>query len=40
MDVDGLRRGPLRWLEPWFAAYALAGLLVNGMVPLMIPITA
>lgn len=40
MDGDGARRGPLRWLEPWFAAYALAGLLVNGMVPLMIPITA
>lgn len=33
------RRGPLRWIEPWFSAYALAGLLVNGMVPIMIPVT-
>lgn len=40
MDGDGARRGPLRWLEPWFAAYALAGLLVNGIVPLLIPLTA
>ncbi len=32
-------RGVGRWLEPWFAAYALAGLLVNGMVPIMLPIT-
>lgn len=40
MDGDGAGRGPLRWLEPWFAAYALAGLLVNGIVPLLIPITA
>jgi len=40
MGGHGPRRGPLRWLEPWFAAYALAGLLVNGMVPLIIPITA
>ncbi len=32
-------RGLARWLEPWFAAYALAGLLVNGMVPMMLPIT-
>jgi len=32
-------RGIGRWLEPWFAAYALAGLLVNGMVPIMLPIT-
>lgn len=30
---------PWRWLEPWFAAYALVGLLVNGMVPIMIPLT-
>lgn len=37
---DAARRGPLRWLEPWFAAYALAGLLVNGIVPLLIPLTA
>jgi MFS family permease len=28
-----------RWLEPWFSAYALAGLLVNGIVPLLIPLT-
>lgn len=36
MTGDGSRR----WLEPWFAAYALAGLLVNGIVPLLIPLTA
>src|SRR5689334_16951066 len=40
MAGDGSRRGPLHWLEPWFAAYALAGLLVNGIVPLLIPLTA
>lgn len=28
-----------RWLEPWFAAYALAGLLVNALVPILIPVT-
>lgn len=32
-------RGVLRWLSPWFSAYALAGLLVNGMVPVMLPVT-
>lgn len=32
-------RGILRWLSPWFSAYALAGLLVNGMVPVMLPVT-
>lgn len=26
-------------VEPWFSAYALAGLLVNGIVPLLIPLT-
>ena len=26
-------------IEPWFSAYALAGLLVNGIVPLLIPLT-
>ncbi len=31
--------GILRWLSPWFSAYALAGLLVNGMVPVMLPVT-
>lgn len=40
MTADGSRHGLLRWLEPWFAAYALAGLLVNGIVPLLIPLTA
>ncbi|UYP20880.1 MFS transporter [Rhodococcus sp. Z13] len=33
------RVGMLRSLEPWFSAYALAGLLVNGIVPLLIPLT-
>ncbi|PFG20865.1 MFS transporter [Serinibacter salmoneus] len=28
-----------RWLEPWFAAYALAGLLVNALVPMLIPLS-
>lgn len=28
-----------RWLEPWFSAYALAGLLVNGVVPQLLPLT-
>lgn len=28
-----------RWLEPWFSAYALAGLLVNALVPILIPVT-
>lgn len=28
-----------QWLEPWFIAYALAGMLVNGIVPLLIPLT-
>lgn len=32
-------RGIRRWLAPWFSAYALAGLLVNGMVPVMLPVT-
>lgn len=31
--------GVTRWLEPWFGAYALTGLLVNGIVPLLIPLT-
>ncbi len=33
------RVGMLGSLEPWFSAYALAGLLVNGIVPMLIPLT-
>lgn len=33
------RVGMRESLEPWFGAYALAGLLVNGIVPLLIPLT-
>lgn len=32
-------RGIRNVLSPWFSAYALAGLLVNGMVPVMLPVT-
>lgn len=32
-------RGWTRWLEPWFAAYALVGLLVSGIVPILVPLT-
>lgn len=40
MTVGGRRvMRATRWLEPWFSAYALAGLLVNGIVPLLIPLT-
>ena len=27
-------------VAPWYAAYALAGLLVNGLVPVLLPLTA
>ncbi|GAA1849958.1 MFS transporter [Microbacterium koreense] len=33
-----LRRAT-RWLAPWYSAYALAGLLVNALVPMLIPLS-
>ena len=27
-------------MAPWYGAYALVGLLVNGLVPLLLPLTA
>ena len=34
-----MRAGWSRWLEPWFAAYALVGLVVSGIVPILVPLT-
>ena len=33
-------RSSARLLAPWYGAYALVGLLVNGLVPVLIPLTA
>ncbi len=28
-----------RWIEPWFAAYAIVGLMVLGVAPILIPVS-
>lgn len=32
-------KGPLRWLEPWYAAYGIVGLMVLGVAPIFMPLT-
>jgi MFS family permease len=29
---------PLEWIEPWYLAYALTGVVVAGLVPVLIPL--
>lgn len=33
------RSGLLRWVEPWYGAYALVGTIILGVAPIMIPLT-
>ncbi|MFC6324810.1 MFS transporter [Microbacterium koreense] len=32
-------RGPARWLSPWMIAYAMVGMLLLGVGPILIPVT-
>ncbi len=32
-------RGRLRWVEPWYAAYGLDGLVLLGVGPILVPLT-
>ena len=40
-DPDRSRgaRRPLRWVEPWYAAYGLDGLVLLGVGPILVPLT-
>ena len=29
----------MRWTEPWYSAYALVGMMVLGVAPILIPLT-
>ena len=29
----------MRWLEPWYSAYAITGLMVLGVAPILMPVT-
>ncbi|NLA66011.1 MAG: hypothetical protein GX862_08865, partial [Leucobacter sp.] len=39
MNTAKTRAGILRWIEPWFAGYAIVGLMVLGVAPILIPLT-
>ena len=29
----------MRWVEPWYAAYAIVGMLILGVAPILLPVT-
>lgn len=29
----------MRWTEPWYSAYAVVGMMVLGVAPILIPLT-
>lgn len=33
------RTGRLRWVEPWYSAYALVGLVLLGVAPILLPLS-